>query len=222
MSDIKIRFSVHKNPLKDKQGRTTYQVRQDTRGTINTAGLEAELARHQLQNNFTLNGAVDWIQKQMISQMNFNHRVHLDGLGTFSLKIGLKPVIDEDGTKHKRIVTEPDKITGNDLEVTGISFVPDKELMLRAKSELVYFEHSTPKGTVGHSAEYTEEQMRQSIIDWFAEHDYLTRPLMKRLWHLTEYKAEKWLNAFSTGDDALLVCRLQAGTLFYYLNGTSA
>ena len=30
MSDIKIKFSVHQNPLKDEQGRTTYQVRQDT------------------------------------------------------------------------------------------------------------------------------------------------------------------------------------------------
>ena len=222
MSDFKIRFSVHENPLKDEQGRTTYQVRQDTRGTINTEGLEAELALHSIQNNFTLGGAVDWIQKQLISQMNFNHRVHLNGLGTFSLSIGLRPVIDEDGTKHKRIVTDPKEITGNELEVTGINFVPDKELLMNAKKELVYFEHSAPRGSVGHSTEYTEEEMRQSIIAWFAEHDYLTRPILIRQWNITDHKARKWLKHFTTEDNALLACRKQAGTLFYFLKGTSA
>ena len=39
MSDMKIKFSVHQNPLKDEQGRTTYQVRQDTPGAIDTKGL---------------------------------------------------------------------------------------------------------------------------------------------------------------------------------------
>ena len=222
MSDVKIKFSVHENPLKDEEGRTTYHVRQDTLGTMDTKGLEAELARHQLQNNFTLGGALEWIQKQLIAQMNFNRRVHLNGIGTFSLNIGLKPVVEEDGTKQKRTVTNPKEITGNDLEVTGITFVPDKELMEKAKSELVYFEHSAPRGSVGHSDEYTEEQMRQSLVEWFRENDYLTCTLMERMWHITEYRARKWLKQFSTGDNALLLCRKQAGTSFYYLNGTSA
>ena len=37
MSNI-INYSVHANPLKDDQGRTTYQVRHDIRGTLNTGG----------------------------------------------------------------------------------------------------------------------------------------------------------------------------------------
>lgn len=221
MSEFKIKYSVHKNPLKDKEGNTTYHVRQDTRGTMETKGLETELAQYQLQNNFTLGSAVEWIQKQLVLQMNFNRRLHLNGIGTFSLNIGLKPIVDENGKKQKRIVTDPNEITGNDLEVIGINFVPDKDLMQKVKSELVYFEHSAPKGTVGHSAEYTEEEMRQSIIGWFAKHDYLTRPLMSKCWYLTEYKATQWLQFFATGDNALLVCHKQAGTYFYYLNGTS-
>lgn len=219
---MKIKFSVHANPLKDEEGRTTYQVRQDTLGTMDTKGLEAELALHQLQNNFTLGGAVEWLSKQLVAQMNFNRRVHLNGIGTFTLTIGLKPVVEEDGTKHKRIVTDPNDITGNELEVTGVTFVPDKELMDRAKSELVYFEHAAPRGSVGHSDDYTEEEMRQQIIGWFAENDYLTRPLMSKMWHLTKYKAEKWLQHFTTGNQPLLSCRKQAGTSFYYLNSTSA
>ena len=218
MSDMKIKFSVHQNPLKDEQGRTTYQVRQDTLGAIDTKGLESLLALHSMQNNFTLGLAVEWIQKQMVSQMNFNRRVHLNGIGTFSLNIGMKPVIDEDGTKHKRIVTDPKEITGNDLEVTGVNFVPDKELVEKLKSELVYFEHSAPRGSVGHSAWYTDAQMRQSIIDWFAENNYLTRALFSKMWHITPYKANLILEQLCEGDDALLVVQKQANAYIYRLN----
>ena len=217
MSDIKIKFSVHQNPLKDEEGRTTYQVRQDTLGTIDTKGLERLLAQHGLQNNFTLGGAIEWLKKQFVSQMNFNRRVHVDGLGTFSLTIGLKPIIDEDGTKHKRIVTNPNDITGNEVEVTGINFVPDKELLNYAKQHLVYFEHSAPRGSVGHSAWYTDEQMRQSVISFLTEHKYLTRPLFSKLWHITRYKAELILAQLCEGDDAILVRQKQGHTIFYYL-----
>ena len=222
MSEIKIKFSVHANPLKDEDGRTTYHVRQDTWGTMDTKGLEGLLAQHQLQNNFTIGGAVDWLRRQLVLQMNFNRRVHLNGIGTFSLNIGLRPVVDEEGEEHKRIVTDPNEITGNELEVTGINFVPDKELMTAVKSELVYFEHSAPRGFVGRSVDYTEEKMRQSIINWFSEHDYLTRPLFSKMWHLSKYKANKWLESLTTGDNALLVCRRQSGISYYYLNDTSA
>ena len=215
---MKIKFSVHQNPLKDEQGRTTYQVRQDTLGAIDTKGLESLLALHSLQNNFTLGLAVEWIQKQMVSQMNFNRRVHLNGIGTFSLNIGMKPVIDEDGTKHKRIVTDPKEITGNDLEVTGISFKPDKELMEKAQSELVYFEHSAPRGSVGHSDEYTEEDMKASLTQWFTENDYLTRSLFRKVWHVTEYRAKEWLQQLTSGEHPFLRVRKQASTFFYYLN----
>ena len=91
MSDMKIKFSVHENPLKDEKGRTTYQVRQDTMG----------------------------------------------------------------------VATDPKEITGNDLEVTGISFKPDKELMEKAQSELVYFEHSAPRVSVGHSDDHPFWRVRK-------------------------------------------------------------
>ena len=216
-SAVKVRYSVHANPLKDEQGNTTYQVRQDTLGTVDTKGLEAELNHYNMSNNFTLEGAVITIQKLLIEMFKFNRRVHLNGLGTFSLSIGLKPIVDEDEKQHKRIVTDPSKITGNEIEVKGINFVPDKELMTAAKSELVYFEHSTRRGSVGHSKSYTDEELRQSLIAWFAEHDYLTCPLFMRIWHLTRYKAEELLTQLCEGENALLVRRKQAQTIFYYL-----
>jgi hypothetical protein len=222
MKELPIKFSVHKNPLKDKQGNTTYQVRPDTRETVTTKTLKEHREYYNLQDNFTLEGVVEWLKKEMVEQMSFNRRIHLQGIGTFWIKLGLKPIIDENGKKHKRIVTDPNAITGNDLEVTGVNFKPDKEFMANLKRELPYFEHSDQRGSVGHSDDYTEEEMHQSIKEWFAKNDYLTRTQMASFWHLTEYKAKQWLQFLTTGDDALLVCRKQAGTFFYYLKGTSA
>ena len=218
MSDLKIKFSVHENPLKDEKGRTTYQVRQDTMGVATTETLERLLAYHNAQNSFTLDGAVHVIQQLLVQQLNFNRQLHLKGLGTFSLTIGLKPVVDEDGKKHNRVVTDPKEITGNDLEVTGISFKPDKELMEKAQSELVYFEHSAPRGSVGHSDEYTEEELKASLTQWFAENDYLTRSLFRKVWHVTEYRAKEWLQQLTSGEHPFLRVRKQASTFFYYLN----
>ena len=36
---LTIYFSVHANPLKNEDGETTYQIRQDTRGALSTKGL---------------------------------------------------------------------------------------------------------------------------------------------------------------------------------------
>jgi len=36
---LTIYFTVHANPLKNEDGETTYQVRQDTRGALSTKGL---------------------------------------------------------------------------------------------------------------------------------------------------------------------------------------
>lgn len=217
MSEVKIKFSVHQNPLKDEQGSTTYQVRQDTQGTVTTKGLENELAHHNLQNKFTIDEAVEWLKKQLVYHMNFNRRVHLNGIGTFSLKIGLKPVVDENGKKHKRIVTNPKDITGNEVEVTGINFVPDKELMDHAKAKLVYFENSAPRGSVGHSYYYENEELRQEVIDYLTENKYFTRTFFSKYWHLTRYKAELLLKKFCEGEDAFLVCVKQSNYYYYYL-----
>ena len=69
-----------------------------------------------------------------------------------------------------------------------------------------------------HQNPLKDEQMRQSIIDWFAENNYLTRALFSKLWHITPYKANLILEQLCEGDDALLVVQKQANAYIYRLN----
>lgn len=217
MKELPIKFSVHKNPLKDKQGNTTYQVRPDTRETVTTKTLKEHREYYNLQDNFTLEGVVEWLKKEMVEQMSFNRRIHLQGIGTFWIKLGLKPIIDENGIKHKRIVTDPKAITGNEVVVTGVNFVPDSEFMDYALEHLVYFENSAPRGSVGHSEYHDDEELRQEIIDYLTEHECFSTNFFRKYWHVTRYRAEAILQQLCEGEDAILVRKKLARAYFYFL-----
>lgn len=217
MKELPIKFSVHKNPLKDKQGNTTYQVRPDTRETVTTKTLKEHREYYNLQDNFTLEGVVEWLKKEMVEQMSFNRRIHLQGIGTFWIKLGLKPIIDENGIKHKRIVTDPKAITGNEVVVTGVNFVPDSEFMNYALEHLVYFENSAPRGSVGHSEYHDDKELRQEIIDYLTEHKSITRPVFMRWWHVTRYRAEIILRELCEGENPILVREKQSHAFVYHL-----
>ena len=218
MAGNTIKFSVFANPQKDEEGRTTYQVRQDTHGVVNTRELVEHLRRHQMLPPYPLDGVLDLLKREIVEHLFFNHRLHLDGFGTFFLNIGLKPVEDEEGNLHKRIITDPAQITGNDLEVTGIGFTPDKEFQLMATRTPAYFKHSTKRGTVGHSTQYTQQEMTKGLLEWVDQHDFITRRTLQMFWHLTFYSSRNWLKKLSEGNNPPLVACKEGNTMVYRRN----
>lgn len=172
---LTIYFTVHANPLKNEDGETTYQVRQDTRGSLNTKGLQDDLRTHHTMPAVDLEPVVGMLARLLAEKMVDNAKVHLEGLGVFSLTLGLKPEVDEDGKKHKRVATSPEKITGNDVEITGVSFVPDKAFLETIRSKSPHFTQSGGKGRVGHSQDYTEEQ-GQGVPDGLVQREPVHQP----------------------------------------------
>ena len=218
MDGFNIYFSVFPNPQKDEEGRTTYQVRQDTCGVLNTRGLVEHLKRYQMLPSYPLEGMLDLLKREIVEHLFFNQRLHLDGFGTFFLNIGLKPVKDEEGNSHKRVVTDPAEITGNDLEVTGIGFIPDKEFQKMVTSAPVGFIHSDKKGVVGHGTQYTRKEIIDSLQEWIDGHDFITRSTFQMFWHLTYYSSRNWLKQLSEGDNPPLVARREGTTIVYRRN----
>lgn len=215
---LTIYFTVHANPLKNEDGETTYQVRQDTRGSLNTKGLQDDLRTHHTMPAVDLEPVVGMLARLLAEKMVDNAKVHLEGLGVFSLTLGLKPEVDEDGKKHKRVATSPEKITGNDVEITGVSFVPDKAFLETIRSKSPHFTQSGGKGRVGHSQDYTEEQVKAFLMDWFSENQYINRRLFRFCTHVTKYKAEQWLRQLSSGENPFLIEEERMRNLYYYLN----
>lgn len=215
---LTINFTVHANPLKNEAGETTYQVRQDTRGALSTKGLKDYMKTFHILPTVELNGVIEELGELLAEKMVGNAKVHLEGLGVFSLTLGLIPEVDEEGRKHKRVVTDPEKITGNDVEITGVSFVPDKEFMEKIRRRSPHFSQTRGKGAVGHSLNYTDEQMKAFLTQYLSEHSYINRRLLRFCTHVTRYMAAQWLTRLSHGDNPLLIEDNRMGNLYYTLN----
>lgn len=215
---LTIYFTVHANPLKNENGETTYQVRQDTRGSLSTKGLEKYMRDNHIMPTINLDSVIEMLSRLLAEKMVDNAKVHLEGLGVFSLTLGLKPKIDEQGRKHKRVVTSPETITGNDVEVTGVSFVPDKAFMDTIRNKYPHFSQTGGKGKVGHSPDYSEEQMKAFLTNYISENGYINRRLLRFYTHVTRYMAAQWLTRLSCGDNPLLIEDNRMGNLYYSLN----
>ena len=138
-----IKFSVHRNPKKDDLGRDTYQVRQDCSDTVDTKEMENGLKTRGLVRRETMETALTVLKDEIIDTLLDNKRLHLDGIGTFSLKIGFRERTDEEGKPMPVSFTDPKDITGNDLAVEGVIFQPDKAFMTSLKEKEAHFENAT-------------------------------------------------------------------------------
>lgn len=216
MSDT-INFSVHANPLKDAEGRETYHVRHDTRDTVHREAFIAHLKLHYNHMALQVDSALTTLEDEIPEFLADNHRLRLDGIGTFFLKLGFRERTDEEGNPVKQHFTNPKDITGNDVCIETIGFIPDQSLIDNVRRRAPYFMNSTGRGVVGHSASYDNEQLRERLAAFFQHEEYLTVRLMRMYFGLTTYMARKWLKELSEGQDALLVHKKINGAHTYWL-----
>ncbi len=109
-------------------------------------------------------------------------RFYIPEIGYFSLSAGLE--MPEDN---------PDKkITGKEVRITGINFRPEASI-LKEVNQNVHFVRSK---YTNQSTQYTEEKLLAKIKEYLQENRYITCRIMRILFGLTQYTAQKWLNHF--------------------------
>ena len=210
-----IKFSVHRNPLKDADGNDTYQVRHETSATVGKEYLLKQLG-HNLIGPEIMGSALSLLQRLIVGQLTDNHRVHIEGLGTFFLKLGFRKRLDEQGQEVKPHFTDPAKITGNDVVVETINIAPDEEFLKELFKREYHYVNATGHGKVGHSAEVDKEQVIARLDKYFLNHDHIIRGEMEALFGITRYMAEKWLNELCSQAPPYLKVGKIANTLVYY------
>ena len=211
-----IDFSVHRNPKPDAEGNDTYQVRQETRGVIDKEQLLQHLRETNLMKPELMEMALSVLERVIVDYMVHNHRVHIDGLGSFYLKLGFRERYDEQWNEIKRTFTDPAKITGNDVTIESIGFTPDKAFLKLLNHHNCHFQNVTGRGRVGHSVTYTEEEMKARLDEFFKTHDFITGKEMQQYFGLTRYMAQKWLEQLSTAPERYLTVRKIGSTLPYH------
>lgn len=114
-----------------------------------------------------------------ISELSDGNKFHIPGLGYFTLTA---KVHDPDHLPYG-------KITGKDVRLSGIRFMPERKLVQEV-AQGMRFERL--KGTSA-SQRYTDEEMRSLLDGYFRENRYLTCRSMRINFSLSDYMARKWL-----------------------------
>lgn len=209
-----IKFSVHRNPKNDPQARDTFHVRPDSFYTASRDEIVEHLQHHHHLPKVVTEPLLDELPRVIVEYLLQNKTVHMQGLGTFALRLGFRQQ-ESDDPETKPVFTNPADITGNDVQIDGITFRPDKEFLDLLYESGCHFENATGRGQVGHTAQYTEEEVRQHVTDYLAHHDYLTRRKLMWMLGLTDHTARKWLERLTTAPNALLLGE-KIGTTFVY------
>ena len=211
----KIKYGIHRNPLLNEKGEYTYQVRLEPSGTfklddfILKLEMKDKTLASQAERIFTL------LRQELTNQLQDNMRFRINGIGSFQLKVGFKHQEGGRGRIGKTYFTNPEAITADAVEVTGLSFIPDPTFIRQLKRDMTV-ESVREGGTVGHSASHSEQEVIGFLTRYLKANGYITRQTFTAEMGLTKYMGQKWLDDLAADPESPII-RQKDGRTFYYI-----
>lgn len=185
-----IHYTVHPTPLKPGETEQTYHVRQAMKTTVRTRQLAEHIASHGIISVGLFEMVMERLKMELAEQLLDGHDLHLDGIGRFSLQLGTKKTKGNDGRWHTKTYLSPDELTAREVVVEGITFVPDKEMLERLRSE--------KRLMVRVKGSYEQEVSRAELLKTLAAHceanGSFTRRTFQRLFGVSRYRAQSMLD----------------------------
>ena len=186
-----IHYTVHPTPLKHGETVQTYHVRQVLKRTMRTRELAEHVSQHGMISVGLFEMVLDDLKRELVEQLLSGHDLHLDGIGRFSLRLGTKKEKGEDGRWHAKTYLHPDELTAREVEVEGITFVPDKEMLTQQNTD--------PHAFTRDKDSYEQDVPRAKLLKTFADscqsHGSFTRSTFQRLFGVSRYRAQQMLDA---------------------------
>lgn len=118
----------------------------------------------------------------VIREFAMGRRVYIPGLGYFSMSAEID-ALNKNSEK---------KITGKEIRLRRINFRPEKGIMSELKRSVCFVR--TKRSSK--SNEYTENQILVRMEEYLRKNRFITCSIMRRMFGLTQYTAQKWLNLF--------------------------
>lgn len=118
----------------------------------------------------------------VIREFAMGRRVYIPGLGYFSMSAEIDALNKNSGKK----------ITGKEIRLRRINFRPEKGIMSELKRSVCFVR--TKRSSK--SNEYTENQIVVRMKEYLRKNRFITCSIMRRMFGLTQYTAQKWLNLF--------------------------
>ena len=210
----KIKYGIHRNPLPNEQGNYTYQVRLEPSGTFKLEDFFNKLQATDKSLSKQAEHVIHLLKQELINQLQDNMRFRLNGIGSFQLKVGFKHQEGGRGRIGKTHFTDPEAITADAVEVTGLSFIPDPSFVRQLKQDMTV-ESVMEAGVVGHSAIYSEQEILDFIYNYIKTHGAITRMALTAEMGLTKYMAQKWLDDLADDPQSPIYKEKDGRTIFY-------
>ena len=207
-----ILYDVYPTPTPDEDHEQLFYPRAVIYGSqMNDNELKDYLERNTRINSSQFVGMIEALIQEIPQQLLLNKSVHIRGMGTFYLKIGVRRKKDASGHWYVQKFTDPDAITARDLCIEGIGFRADPKwnrtlMKPGAPFERAKTRHQTPisiSKLLKYLDKMTEEKGFVTVRD--VQYDLST----------TNYHARKLLEDLCKGSQPKLY-REQIGRIYVY------
>lgn len=117
-----------------------------------------------------------------VQELTSGRRFYLPEIGWLSLSAACSASSDK----------PDDKVTGKDIYLRGINFMPDGKLLDDVRSDVSFSKASSST----RSTAYTADELWAKVNEYLTQERFITRREMRRQFGLSEYMAVKWLSSF--------------------------
>ena len=196
-----ILYDVFPTPNPDETHDQLYFPRAVTYGQqMNDEELKEYLEKNTRINSSQFVGMVESLIQEIPQQLLQNKSVHIRGMGTFYLKIGVRRRKDGNGHVYVQKFTNPDDITARDLCIEGIGFRADPTWNRKVSKSGQPFERAPTR----HQIPVAKNKLLIYIDQMVKEKGYVTVRDVECDQNTTNYHARKLLEALCAGDQPKL------------------
>lgn len=178
---MKIKFDAYEiaqSPLHEA-GKTYSRPAIVNPKTIPTRDIMEKASGECTLTTIDISAVIGSLARHLRQQLLQGNAVHLDGIGTFSLSLKF-----EEATKPK------DDFTARDVQVSGINFSPDHQLLAEVQHEARFERSSSLR-----SSQVSEGEAILCLHDYFQRHQSITKREFQTLLGLKYGRATKLLLA---------------------------
>ena len=207
-----ILYDVFPTPNPDEERDQLYFPKAVTYGQqMDDDELKEYLEKNTRVNSSQFVGAIEALMQEIPQQLLQNKSVHIRGMGTFYLKIGVRSRKDANGHRYVQKFTDPDAITARDLCIEGIGFRADPTWSRLVKKSTQPFERAKTR----HQVPVKKSKLLLYIDQMVKEKGYVTVRDVECDQSTTNYHARKLLEDLCKGDQPKLYKEMVGHSYIY-------
>jgi len=198
-----INYDVYETPHVEGR-KTTYHVRVTNSELIDFEAVKRHIAESSTASTGDVALVVEQLSKFIAKEIGKGNRVHIDGIGYFSIGI------ETDATDEAKT------INATRVRVRGPKYRPDKTLC-RELTDISFVRTPMKK----HSALTTDSERQYILKDYFSSHPVINRAEFQQLLGMTKEKALRILREYCQQPDAVLIKDGSRNSPYYLPNYSS-